>query len=78
MKGYFTKIGKYGSGPKASVVVTEADVKDKKYFEIAEGYAKYFISAGVFVAGEKEPPKVSDFKEPVKKATKKKETEKAE
>ena len=61
MNGYFTKPGKYGAGPKTSVVVTEEDVKGKKYFDISSDYSNYFIQAGAFVAGIPESPKADDF-----------------
>lgn len=70
MKGYFTKKGKYGSAAKTSVVVTDKDVKENKIFDIDEFYARYFIEAGVFVAGNVKPkpaPKPKDFKEGDKK-----------
>lgn len=49
----FTKAGKYGSAPKESVEVTVEDVKAEKVYPIADGYAKYFLEAGVAKAGGK-------------------------
>lgn len=60
MKGYFTKPGPYKNGT-GKLVITEGEVKAKKVFDVNDDNAKYFVSAGAFVAGD--VPKAADPKD---------------